>query len=101
DSLAVGVQPDATGTNVASGAGYADDVYRHYLPYVPGLAMTDLACVSESSASMITGGVCPYSAGSQLGQAVAFLRTHTVAGVTIDIGSNDVAWCISGWTIDQ
>jgi lysophospholipase L1-like esterase len=44
---------------------------------------------------MISGGRCDYAKGSQLAQAVAFLREHrsTTRLVTIDIGGNDVAKC--------
>jgi hypothetical protein len=44
---------------------------------------------------MITGGVCPYAAGNQLAQAIAFLQTHRVALVTITIGGDNVLRCIS------
>jgi lysophospholipase L1-like esterase len=40
---------------------------------------------------MIAGGICSYDHGSQLDEAVAFLKAHRsfVAFVTIDIGAND------------
>jgi hypothetical protein len=50
---------------------------------------------------MITGGICSYSSGSQLAQATAFLRTHRVTLVTIDIGANNIDGCVSGSGIDQ
>ena len=36
---------------------------------------------------------CSYPAGSQLAQAVAFLQTHHVALVTIDIGADNLLQC--------
>jgi lysophospholipase L1-like esterase len=42
--------------------------------------------------TLIYGGICQYAKGSQLDEAVAFLKNHRgqVAFVTIDIGANDV-----------
>jgi lysophospholipase L1-like esterase len=44
---------------------------------------------------MMHGGICHYSAGSQLAAAAAFLRAHRghVFLVTIDIGANDLEDC--------
>ena len=44
---------------------------------------------------MVDGPGCSYTTGTQLGDAVAFLRAHPhqVAFVTIDIGADDVAAC--------
>jgi lysophospholipase L1-like esterase len=44
---------------------------------------------------MLSGGkFCPY-AGTQLADAVKFIKTHKVAFVTLDIGANDVDRCAS------
>jgi lysophospholipase L1-like esterase len=47
------------------------------------------------------GGECRYPLGSQLAQAVQFLRHHDDALVTVDIAANDVFPCISRGGIDQ
>ena len=44
---------------------------------------------------MITGGVCDYTAGNQLAQAMAFLQTHRVVLITITIGGDDILHCIT------
>jgi len=45
---------------------------------------------------MIKGGpFCPYK-GTQLGDAVKFIKTHKVALITLDIGANDVDFCVTG-----
>ena len=78
-----------------------------YLPtsgYVPllaaetGLTPSDLGCPGETTASLIDGGICTYTpAKSQLNAAETFLETNkrTVKLVTIDIGANDLAPCIT------
>ncbi len=57
--------------------------------------LTNLACSGETTTSMIQGGKCTYSHGSQLAQAVRFLHAHArhTRLVTIDIGANDIAGC--------
>ncbi len=65
DSLARGVQPNAAGVR------------------------------GETTSTMINGGICRYPDGSQLADAVAFLRSHRghVFLVTVDIGANDLEDC--------
>jgi lysophospholipase L1-like esterase len=95
DSLSQGVQPDAAGANVETGQGYADQLYAAFLPAHPGLRLVKLGCPGETSRTMIDGGICRYSGGSQLAAAVAFLRAHRghVFLITIDIGANDPEDC--------
>ena len=96
DSLAVGLQPSASG-DVPTNQGYADDLFDVFHLFKPGLTLVKLGCSGETTTSMINGGMCKnYSAGvSQLDAAVSFLETHKVALVTIDIGANDVDGCVT------
>jgi lysophospholipase L1-like esterase len=97
DSLAVGVQPDAAGTSVETRSGYADQLYAALRRSHPGLRLVKLGCPGETTATMINGGLCAYSGGSQLAAAASFLHAHRarVSLVTIDIGANDADGCIS------
>ncbi len=69
---------------------------------MPHTALVNEACSGETSTSMINGGVCTYDHGSQLDEAVAFLRAHHnfTTLITIDIGANDVDQCVVGGVID-
>ncbi len=91
-SLAVGIQPDANGANRLTDEGYADQLHDIIAPNYRKLKLTKLGCPGETTATMIAGGTCAYEEGSQLAQAVGFLRAHKnkVAVVTIDMGVNDV-----------
>ena len=94
DSLAIGLQPSASG-DVATNQGYADDLYAVIRFLKPGLKLEKLGCSGETSTTMINGGLCNYAgSGSQLAAAVSFLQTHKVALVTLDIGANDVDGCV-------
>lgn len=97
DSLAIGVQPDANGDYVATNQGYVDDLYALYHARLPVLRLVKLGCTGETTTSMITGfgSGCTYPAGSQLAQAVAFLQTHRVLLITIDIGADNLLRCLS------
>ncbi len=99
DSLAIGVQPSATG-DVATNQGYADDLFAVFRTRVRGLSLAKLGCSGETTTSMIQGGICTYAEGSQLAAALDFLQTHKVALVTIDIGANDIDHCVSLTGID-
>jgi lysophospholipase L1-like esterase len=114
DSLAEGHQP-----NGDVGYGYADQFYAALKADDPTLLLESLACGGETSASMISGveptgslGSRYFCAppgprrdelahGSQLADAVAFLRAHSqfVSLITIDIGGNDVGLCV--YQLDQ
>ena len=98
DSLSQGVQPDAAGTSVPTGQGYPDQLYVVLHRSQPALQLVKLGCPSETTATMIHGGICRYRGGSQLAAAVAFLSAHRghVVLVTIDIGANDPEDCGSG-----
>jgi lysophospholipase L1-like esterase len=106
DSLAQGVQPNAEGQSGITDQGYADDLYSVERLQVHGLKLAKLGCPGETTTTMIKGGVCvgAYSANplldNQLDAAVAFLQTHDVALVTIDIGANNVDGCIGAGSID-
>jgi len=95
DSLSQGVQPDAAGISVKTGQGYADQLYEMLRRSQPALQLVKLGCPSETTATMIHGGICHYPGGSQLAAAVAFLSAHRghVYLVTIDIGANDPEDC--------
>jgi lysophospholipase L1-like esterase len=101
DSLAQGVQPNASGQSVVTNQGYADDLYSLERLQVRGLRLAKLGCPGETTTTMIDGGVCTgvYASGDQLDDAVAFLQTHHVALVTLDIGANNVDDCVVGGTI--
>jgi lysophospholipase L1-like esterase len=76
---------------VRTDEGYADQLHALALRELPGLRLVKLGCPSESTTTMIQGGLCDYPLGSQLDEAVAFLERHrrSVAMVTLDIGFND------------
>ncbi|MBV8444589.1 MAG: SGNH/GDSL hydrolase family protein, partial [Candidatus Dormibacteraeota bacterium] len=95
DSLAQGVQPNGSGQSVTTKQGYADDLYAVERFQVHGLRLEKLGCPGETTHTMIAGGICSYTSGSQLGDAVSFLHTHNVAFVTIDIGANNVDGCVT------
>jgi lysophospholipase L1-like esterase len=97
DSLAQGVQPDAAGISMDTGRGYPDQLYEMLHRRDPRLRLVRLGCPGETTGTMISGRHCPYPAGSQLAQAVAFLTAHRgrVALLTIDIGANDTDSCFT------
>jgi hypothetical protein len=100
DSLSQGVQPNSAGVSVETDHGYANDLYSLYRYEVPGLQLAKLGCPGETTTTMINGGICSYSPfRSQLAAAVAFLGTHHVVLVTIDIGANNVDGCVSGGSV--
>ena len=93
DSLATGVQP--TGREefqFRTDEGYADQLGTTARLTIPSLQTVKLGYPGESTTTMIEGGLTSYPHGSQLDEAVWFLREHrgSVAFVTIDIGFNDL-----------
>jgi lysophospholipase L1-like esterase len=94
DSLAQGVQPDATGQSVPTNQGYVDDLNTFMSARISGLQLVKLGCPGETTGTMRNGGICTYTTGSQLGDAAAFISTHHVSLVTIDIGANNIDGCI-------
>jgi lysophospholipase L1-like esterase len=96
DSLSQGVQPDAAGVSVPTPDGYADQLYALLRVRQPGLRLIKLGCTGETTATMISGGICRYAGGSQLSAAVHFLHSHRrVSLITLDIGANDPDSCIT------
>ncbi len=98
DSLALGIQPGPAGGDVQTVRGYPDRLAARLRRALPRLHLVNLGCSGETTTTMIHGGICRYPAGSQLDQAVRFLRSHRgqVALVTIDIGGNDPNSCVLG-----
>lgn len=95
DSLAAGYQP---GAPFDLDGGYVGDVLDSVRAGAPQTKLRNLACPGEDSTEMITGGGgCSYEEGSQLAQALVFLRAHadTTRLVTLTIGSNDVTPCMN------
>jgi lysophospholipase L1-like esterase len=96
DSLSQGVQPNSQGVDVETRAGYPDQLFQALRPGNPLLHLVKLGCPGETTHTMIKGGLCSYPDGSQLAQAVRFLKAHQghVQLVTIDIGANDLNPCV-------
>ena len=96
DSLAQGVQPNKSGASVETNEGYPNQLYTSLLQGNPALKLVKLGCPGETTGTMINGGICTYSDGTQLKQAAAFLSSHKghVQLVTIDIGANDLNPCV-------
>ena len=94
DSLAAGYQPgvgdDLTG-------GYVGGVLEAVKAENPKTKLVNVACSGETVVSMVNGGRCAYEEGTQLDQALQFLKAHgkNTRLVTIDIGANDVQRCVS------
>jgi len=103
-SLSVGIQPDASGANQRTDEGYADQLFDIIEPGFRKIRLVKLGCPGETTTTMMAGGICTYPKGSQLAEAVKFLRAHKdrVELVTIDMGVNDVlgAGCIEGTNVD-
>ena len=100
DSLSTGVQPiGAAEWQFRTDEGYADQLGTIARRRIPNLQTVKLGYPGESTTTMIEGGLTTYPHGSQLDEAVAFLRLHrgSVAFVTIDIGFNDMP----GYVLDQ
>jgi lysophospholipase L1-like esterase len=93
----------ALGDSLADGAAsppgqtYVQDLFAHYAPSIPGLALVNFACSGATSASLLNGGGCRYPGHvAQLAAAESFLRDHAaqVRLITIDIGGNDFLACL-------
>ena len=100
DSLALGIQPNAAGVLVPTNRGYVDHLYALSKLRQPSLRLAKLGCSGETTTTMIGGGVCTYTLGSQLADAVAFIQTHRVAFITLSIGGANVLDCFSLAGID-
>jgi hypothetical protein len=103
DSLSRGVQPAASGQSIITDQGYADDLFQLERANIPRLQEKLLGCPGETTGTMIDGGTCTYGLGSQLNQAVYFLRHHrkNTVFVTLDIGANNVDGCITNGQVDM
>lgn len=103
DSLAQGVQPNATGQSVETNQGYADQLFQIEQSQFTHLQLAKLGCPGETSTSFLMGGpFCAYSPTPQMQEALAFLAAHHghVAFMTIDIGGNDVDNCLQSGVIN-
>jgi lysophospholipase L1-like esterase len=92
DSLATGVQPiGLEERQFRTNEGYADQLLSIVRPRLPELEAVKLGYPGESTTTMIEGGLTSYPHGSQLREAVSFLRDHRdgVTFVTLDVGFND------------
>ena len=109
DSLAQGMQPNASGITVNTDQGYADQLYAIERRRMRHLKLVKLGCGGETTTSFLTGKGnsadafllgCHPAGGSQMAAAERFLRRHShrgeVALVTVDIGANDVDGCEQG-----
>lgn len=98
DSAAAGFEPIGRFSH-----GYANQLYREVREENPGLRLIKLGCPGELIHTMIHGGICPYPMGSQLNEAIDFLRSHQgqIEFITINIGGNDwLEACFDGVLID-
>jgi lysophospholipase L1-like esterase len=69
-------------------------IVAHFRQSSLKLKLVNMACSGETTSSMLAGSACA-PGGSQLDNAIAFLRYHqgSVALITIDIGGNDLVYC--------
>jgi lysophospholipase L1-like esterase len=72
DSLAQGVQPNSSGVSVETNQGYPNQLFTALRIANPSLHLVKLGCPGETTATMMHGGICTYSLGSQLAQAKVF-----------------------------
>ncbi len=92
DSLSVGEQPDAAGVGHPTNQSYPDQLLAIARQWYPNLELVKFGCSGETTKTVVEGGSgCEYNRGSQLADAVAFIKAHRqfVAFITIDIGAND------------
>jgi lysophospholipase L1-like esterase len=104
-SASVGVQPTLINPRGQwTATGYANDLVAYEGTRGVTLALTQLGCPGETTATMLLGGDHCYAAGeTQLHEAMAFLLAHnTQAGVvTIDLGFNNLRLCLEHQTVDS
>ncbi len=103
-SGSVGFQPTAASPKgERTDRGYANDLYGAERARWSGLGLVQLGCPGATTATMLGGGgSCAYLGGSQLADAVSFLRAHpSTVLVTLDIGFNDVEPCLRHEVVDQ
>lgn len=96
DSLAAGHQlaPERPG-HCCGNDGYADQLHQALAASDPTLSLHVLGCGFETTTTMIKGGgSCRYERGSQLDEALHWIKGKNIFVVTIDIGANDVLACL-------
>jgi lysophospholipase L1-like esterase len=101
DSLAAGPERGGDAND------YPEQLFVNLRQADPNLRLVRFGCGGETTASMISaslpwegrgeGYLCSYPHGSQLADAARFLQAHRqfVSLVTIDIGANDVLFCVA------
>ena len=104
DSLSAGVVADAGGVSIPGNQGYTDQLFATLKQSIPNLRHKRFGCNDEDTTEMITGvgSECTYRRGSQLDQAVRFIRRHEdeVVLVTLSMGANDLLPCENNGVID-
>ncbi|HSX66588.1 SGNH/GDSL hydrolase family protein [Nocardioides sp.] len=93
DSFAAGEQ---TGGTADLTGGFAGRVLTSLQAENSKVKLANLGCVGgETTTTFTDGGICSYDEGSQLDQAVVFLRAHarTTRLVTLSLGGNNVQRC--------
>jgi hypothetical protein len=97
-SISVGVQPTlATPKGHPTDDGYANDLVTIEAREGISLELTELGCPGETLATTIYGGDrCYHGTGTQLSDAVAFLKAHfnETGLVTVDLGYNNFSTCL-------
>jgi lysophospholipase L1-like esterase len=69
DSLSVGIQPDATGTDVPTDQGYPDQLASMLQRRGHDLRLVKLGCSGETTVTFIDGGICTYPGNTQDGNS--------------------------------
>ncbi|MQY03659.1 SGNH/GDSL hydrolase family protein [Actinomadura macrotermitis] len=94
DSGAVGAQAGRGPTD----EGYTDVLHAALKKRHPGLRLVKLGCPGETTGTMLRGGICHYTAGSQMNAALAFIKEHPgqVRYVTLSIGVNNTNCFLKG-----
>jgi lysophospholipase L1-like esterase len=95
DSVAAGYQPTTNDNPTGGYVGYVLQALQQQRPTTK-TQLRNLACDHETSTTFTVGGSCTYEEGSQLSQALVFLRAHasTTRLVTVTLGGNDVTPCL-------
>ena len=102
-SLAAGVQADPeTGESIVTDVSYPGLIADALKKDIKRLRHINLGCPGETSETFIYGGICEYPNGSQLDEAIAFLKSKGkyTALITIDLGANDILACSTESGID-
>lgn len=97
DSLTAGSQPDASGHDRPTDAGYADILGARLQRVYPGLRTIKLSCGGTRTRTILEGGSSCQREGEpgQVVQAERYLAHHPeVVLVTVDVGDNDVESCL-------